>query len=97
MVKPVVKPVIKPKPTVVKPTPTTTTEASKVPQKQRIARKFKAAEEPYKALQGTDAAQAAKVGELLRAARTALASKEFDTAEGEVDAALKLLGVPAPE
>ena len=96
VVKPTVKPLVKP---VVKPKPTTpaVAEESKVPQKQRIARKFKAAEAPYKALQTSDPDQAAKVGELLRAARGAMATKQFDTAESEVDAALKLLGVPAPQ
>jgi hypothetical protein len=96
VVKPTVKPLVKP---VVKPKLTTpaVAEESKVPQKQRIARKFKAAEAPYKALQTSDPDQAAKVGELLRAARGAMATKQFDTAESEVDAALKLLGVPAPQ
>jgi outer membrane biosynthesis protein TonB len=93
-VKPTVKPVVKP---LVKPTTPAVAEESKVPQKQRIARKFKAAEAPYKALQTSDPDQAAKVGELLRAARGAMATKQFDTAEGEVDAALKLLGCPIPE
>ena len=96
VVKPTVKPLVKP---VVKPKLTTpaVAEESRVPQKQRIARKFKAAEAPYKALQTSDPDQAAKVGELLRAARGAMATKQFDTAESEVDAALKLLGVPAPQ
>lgn len=66
---------------------------AKVPQKTRIRAKFATAEGPYKDLLQTDPGQAQVVGELLRAARCALAKGEFDVSESYVDHALRLMGV----
>jgi hypothetical protein len=99
-VKPPTPKPVKPKPAAVKPktpAPPAGSSWAKVPQKARIAKKFKAAEAPFKVLRQKDPQQAAKVSELLRAARTSMAAKQFDDAEAEIDAALKLLGVPAPK
>ncbi len=70
---------------------------ARVPQKKRIKRKFEAAREPFKKLQAENPEKAAVVGELLRAARAALARQQFDSAESYLDHALDMMGVPKPK
>lgn len=93
-------------PTVSEGTGETTPEATpgvdpsrvKVPQKERIGRKFKAAEQPYADLRAAGGPTLAKVTELLREARRAFfTAEDFDTAEARVDEALTLMGVPIPD
>lgn len=66
---------------------------SRVPQKTRIRTKFRSAAAPFKALQASDPEKARMVDELLRAARSALAKEQFDTAESYIDHALDMLNV----
>jgi hypothetical protein len=69
---------------------------ARVPQKMRIKAKFQAAAAPFKKLMAENPQQAGRVGELLRAARAALAAQQFDAAESHLDRALQLLGVSSP-
>lgn len=71
---------------------------AKVPQKHRIRAKFKYAAKPYQQLAAEDTQSAQAIGELLKAARTALTAGNFDDCERYLDHALRLLGaVPLPE
>lgn len=70
---------------------------AKVPQKQRIGRKFAAAREPFQKLQSENPEKAGMVAELLRAARTAFSKQNFDAAERYLDHALEMMGVPKPQ
>jgi hypothetical protein len=69
----------------------------KVPQKQRIGRKFAAAASPYEQLKQSGGASVDQVTQLLKAARTAYAAGDFDTSEAAADQALQLMGVPIPK
>ncbi len=70
----------------------------KVPQKERIGRKFKAAEKPYADLRASGGPQLAKVTQLLKEARQAFfTAEDFDTAEARMDEALTTMGVPIPD
>ncbi|MFO7947679.1 MAG: hypothetical protein R6V19_12795 [Armatimonadota bacterium] len=66
---------------------------AKVPQKQRIGRKFEAARDPYYELKDNNPQQAEEVDELLSAARKSFTEKDFDLAEQYVDQALRALGI----
>ncbi|MGQ9732300.1 MAG: hypothetical protein ACUVX8_13660 [Candidatus Zipacnadales bacterium] len=70
---------------------------ARVPQKERIKRKFAAAKEPFAALKAAGDPRAAEVEALLRESRAAHTAFDFDTSEAKVDAALKLMGVPIPK
>jgi hypothetical protein len=70
---------------------------ARVPQKQRIKRKFAAAEKPFLALKGAGDPKAGEVADLLKESRDASTAGDFDTAEAKVDEALRLLGVPIPQ
>jgi len=69
----------------------------KVPQKQRIQRKFTAAAGPYDQLKQSGGGSLAQVSDLLKQSRAAYAAGDFDTSEAEVDQALQLMGVPIPK
>ena len=70
----------------------------RVPQKERIGRKFKAAEKPYAELRATGGPDLATVTQFLREARKAFfTTEDFDTAEAKVDEALTTMGVPIPD
>ncbi|MFP3902882.1 MAG: hypothetical protein ACLFWB_01450, partial [Armatimonadota bacterium] len=66
---------------------------AKVPQKQRIGRKFEAARDPYYELKDNDPEQAEEIDELLSAARKSFTEKNFDRSEQYVDQALRALGI----
>lgn len=66
---------------------------AKVPQKNRIRRKFAAAEQPFYNLNMTNPEGAKAVHELLKASRQAMTAEKFDIAEGYVDQALRAMGV----
>lgn len=70
---------------------------ARVPQKQRIKRKFDAAAKPFYDLKNAGDPTAAQVEELLRAARAAHTQGDFDASEAKVDEALRLMGVPIPQ
>jgi len=109
-VSPTPKPLIatpKPKPatgtgvTVPKPPPTGPVIAagdagSKTSQKNRIRAKINSCQAPLEALQTSDPATAAQVGDLLKACRTAFAAKNYDVAEEYVDHAIQLMSPPSP-
>ncbi|MBM3472625.1 MAG: hypothetical protein FJX75_05060 [Armatimonadetes bacterium] len=84
----------------VKPTPTVPTAAgsdtARVPQKQRIKRKFAAAEQPFMALKNAGDPKADEVSQLLKDSRSAYTDGDFDTSETKIDQALRLMGVPIP-
>ena len=65
---------------------------SKVAQKNRIKAKFAQCEAPFEAMHASDPATADQIGEILKAARSAFAGKNYDASEEYVDHALKLLG-----
>jgi hypothetical protein len=65
---------------------------SKVAQKNRIKAKFAQCETPFEAMRASDPATADQIGEILKAARSAFAGKNYDASEEYVDHALKLLG-----
>jgi hypothetical protein len=69
---------------------------ARVPQKQRIKRKFAAAQEPFWALKNAGDPKAEEVGRLLTESRTAHTDGDFDTAEAKIDEALRLMGIPIP-
>ncbi len=66
---------------------------ARVPQKQRIGKKFAAARDPYLQLKATDAEAAKQVNAFLSAARREFSAKSFDLSEEYLDGALKMLGV----
>ncbi len=66
---------------------------AKVPQKQRIGRKFDAVKEPFYKLQASDPGSSEAVNEMLKASRKHFAAGEFDLSEQYVDQALQALGV----
>lgn len=71
---------------------------AKVPQKERIGRKFKAAEKPYADLRASGGPALEQVTQLLKEARRAFfTAADFDTAEAKVDEALTVMGVPIPD
>ena len=70
---------------------------AKVPQKNRIRKKLRLAQEPYLALRAEDAATAKPISDMLAACRSANARGDFDASEQYVDSALKLLGVEYTE
>ena len=92
-----------------KPTPETTTVTTttpsvaeeytgdpnyaRVPQKERIGRKFEAVQEPYQKLRADDLEAAKAVGKLLKASRNSFATGDFDASEQAVDEALTALGI----
>ncbi len=69
----------------------------KVPQKQRIGRKFAAAAGPFDQLKQSGGPYLAQVTDLLKQARAAFAAGDFDTSEADADQALQLMGVPIPK
>lgn len=79
-------------PTLVHPTGDAST--ARVPQKQRIKRKFDAATQPFLALRNTGDPKADQVSQLLKESRDANTGGDFDLAETKVDEALRLMGVP---
>ena len=84
----------------VKPAPTAPAAGSstnRVPQKQRIGRKFAAAEQPFLALKTNNDPKAEEAATLLADSRKAFAAGDFDTSEAKVDEALRLMGVPIPQ
>lgn len=90
-----------------KPTPATTTVTTpsvaeeytgdpnyaRVPQKERIGRKFDAVKEPYQKLRADDLEAGKAVGKLLKASRNSFAAGDFDASEQAVDEALTALGI----
>ncbi len=66
---------------------------AKVPQKNRIRRKFAAAEQPFNNLTMINPEGAKPVHELLRASRQALTAEKFDVAESYVDQALRAMNI----
>ncbi len=70
---------------------------ARVPQKQRIKRKFTAAQEPFWALKNAGDPKADDVAQLLSESRSASTNGDFDTSEAKVDEALRLMGVPIPD
>jgi len=86
--------------TVKPPTPPTVTgdpNTARVPQKQRIKRKFAAAQEPFWALKNAGDPKADQVSQLLSESRSASTAGDFDTSEAKVDEALRLMGVAIPD
>jgi hypothetical protein len=69
----------------------------RVPQKQRIKRKFEAAAQPFQALKNAGDPKADQVSQLLRESRDAHTAGDFDVSEAKVDEALRLMGVPIPQ
>ncbi len=66
---------------------------ARVPQKERIGRKFDALKEPYQKLRADDPDAAKAVGKLLKASRQSFATGDFDASEQSVDEALTALGM----
>ncbi|MBM3498936.1 MAG: hypothetical protein FJX74_09725 [Armatimonadetes bacterium] len=77
--------------------PTGDPNTARVPQKQRIKRKFAAAQDPFFALKNAGDARADEAGRLLTESRSAFTDGDFDTSETKVDEALRLMGVPIPQ
>ena len=75
------------------PVPSGDPSYARVPQKQRIGRKFEAARTPFIALQNESPEQASAVNEVLKRARKYFAVEEFDLCEQHLDQALTVLGV----
>jgi hypothetical protein len=71
-------------------------DTARVPQKQRIKRKFAAAEQPFMALKNAGDPKADEVSGLLKESRDAFTNGDFDTSETKIDQALRLMGVPIP-
>ncbi len=71
----------------------TSADASRVPQKQRIRRKWQALEEPLRTMREQGDPRAAKIEDLLSIVRRDFYADEFDSAEAAVDAALALAGL----
>ena len=71
-------------------------DTARVPQKQRIKRKFAAAEQPFMALKNAGDPKADEVSGLLKESRGAFTNGDFDTSETKIDQALRLMGVPIP-
>ncbi len=65
----------------------------RVPQKQRIGRKFDAVKDPFYALRAGDPDRAKPIGDLLKASRAHFTAGEFDLCEVCVDQALQALGI----
>ncbi len=85
-------------------TPTTATSAvagehagdpayAKVPQKQRIGRKFDLVKDPFYELKARDPDRAKPIGDLLKASRAHFTAGEFDLSEACVDQVLQALGI----
>ena len=83
-----VTPTVKP----VTPTPAGAAE-SRVPQKERIRRKWRALEQPLRTMQELGDPRADKLNDLLSIVRRDFYAGEFDSAEAAVDAALELAGI----
>ena len=66
---------------------------AKVPQKNRIRQKLERTREPYLALRREDPGAAKSISKLLADCRSAFARGNFDESEGDVDEALRLLGI----
>ncbi len=66
---------------------------AKVPQKQRIGRKFDAVKDPFYELKAQDPDRAKPIGDLLKASRGHFTAGEFDLCEVCVDQALQALGI----
>lgn len=66
---------------------------SRVPQKERIGRKFDVVKDPYFALRSTNPDAYKQVGELLKAARKHFSAGEFDLSEQFADQALTAVGI----
>ena len=64
-----------------------------VPQKRRIGKKFRLANEPYYELKSNDPVAAQTIGDLLHTAGRELNAQQFDACEQHLDQALRVLGV----
>ena len=69
---------------------------ARVPQKQRLKRKFAAAEQPFLALKNAGDPKAEDAAQLLKESRDAYTDGDFDTSETKIDEALRLMGVAIP-